>query len=188
VAEGFAFCPHCGTPLGAPPTLGDERKLVTLLFADVAGSTELAETLDAEVVRELMGEFFALARAEIESRGGTVEKFIGDAVMAVFGVPVAHEDDPARALRSALAIRSGLEGLNERRRSTGGRELRVRIGVNTGEVVATTAPRPGEGMVTGDAVNVAARLQQVAQPGQIIIGERTAAAAPAFETRPLGPH
>jgi class 3 adenylate cyclase len=188
VAEGFAFCPYCGTAVQAPPgPAADERKLVTLLFADVAGSTELAEALDAEVVRELMGEFFVLARTEIESRGGTVEKFIGDAVMAVFGVPVAHEDDPARALRSALAIRAGLEGLNERRRATGGRELRVRIGVNTGEVVATTAPRPGEGMVTGDAVNVAARLQQLAEPGQIVVGERTAAAAPAFDTRPLGP-
>ncbi len=171
----------------AGPVAGDERKLVTLLFADVAGSTALAEALDAEVVRDLMGEFFALARTEIESRGGTVEKFVGDAVMAVFGVPVAHEDDPIRAMRSALAIRSELEALNERRRAAGGPDLHIRIGVNTGEVVATTAPRPGEGMVTGDSVNVAARLQQLAEPGQIVVGERTAAAAPSFTTRPLGP-
>ncbi|HEY7452108.1 MAG TPA: adenylate/guanylate cyclase domain-containing protein [Candidatus Limnocylindria bacterium] len=188
VAEGFAFCPWCGAPIEGDRPTGDERKLVTLLFADVVGSTELADALDAEVVRELMGEFFGLARSEIEARGGTVEKFIGDAVMAVFGVPVAHEDDPARALHSALAIRSGLEAMNARRRAAGGRELRVRIGVNTGEVVATITPRPGEGMVTGDAVNVAARLQQLAEPGQIVVGERTAAAAPTFDTRPLGAH
>ncbi|MDQ2934879.1 MAG: hypothetical protein M3R49_07830, partial [Chloroflexota bacterium] len=104
VAEGFTFCPHCGFALLSPASAGEERKLVTLLFADVSGSTRLAEVLDAEVVRELMGEYFALAREEIEGLGGTVEKFIGDAVMAVFGVPVAHEDDPARALRAALRI------------------------------------------------------------------------------------
>ncbi|MEK6191549.1 MAG: adenylate/guanylate cyclase domain-containing protein [Chloroflexota bacterium] len=186
VADGSAFCPHCGAAVEAAPTAGEERKLVTLLFADVTGSTELAEALDAEVVRDLMGEYFAVAREEIEARGGTVEKFIGDAVMAVFGVPVAHEDDPARALHAALAIRSRLAALNEGRRSEGGAQLQVRIGVNTGEVVATTSPRPGEGMVTGDAVNIAARIQQEADPGQIAVGERTAAAAPAFTFRDLG--
>jgi len=188
VAAGSAFCPHCGAAVEAAPTAGEERKLVTLLFADVTGSTELAEALDAEVVRELMGEYFALAREEIEARGGTVEKFIGDAVMAVFGVPVTHEDDPSRALQAALAIRSRLAALNERRRAESGPQLQVRIGVNTGEVVATTSPRPGEGMVTGDAVNVAARIQQEAEPGQIVVGERTAAAAPAFTFRDLGSH
>ena len=124
-----------------------------------------------------MGEYFALAREEIEGQGGTVEKFIGDAVMAVFGVPMAHEDDPARALRAALGIRRRLGELDERLRAEGRPELEVRIGVNTGEVVATTAPRTGEGMVTGDAVNVASRIQQLAEPGQIVVGERTAAAA-----------
>ncbi|HJT64565.1 MAG TPA: adenylate/guanylate cyclase domain-containing protein [Candidatus Limnocylindria bacterium] len=187
IAEGFAFCPHCGAALeSAPSAGGEERKLVTLLFADVTGSTRIAEELDAEVVRELMGEYFAVAREEIEARGGTVEKFIGDAVMAVFGVPVAHEDDPARALQAALAIRARLDELNLRRRGTDAPQLQLRIGVNTGEVVATTSPRPGEGMVTGDAVNVAARIQQLAEPGQIVVGERTAAAAPNFATRPLG--
>jgi len=188
VATGSAFCPHCGAALEAAPTAGEERKLVTLLFADVTGSTELAEALDAEVVRELMGEYLAWARDEIDARGGTVEKFIGDAVMAVFGVPVTHEDDPSRALQAALAIRSRLATLNEGRRSEGGAQLQVRIGVNTGEVVATTNPRPGEGMVTGDAVNVAARIQQEAEPGQIVVGERTAAAAPGFTFRDLGTH
>jgi class 3 adenylate cyclase len=186
VAEGFAFCPYCGVELTAAPATGDVRKLVTMLFADVAGSTAMAESLDAEVVRELMGEYFAVAREEIEARGGTVEKFIGDAVVAVFGVPVAHEDDPARALRSALALRERLDGLNERRRAAGAPPLLVRIGINTGDVVASGAPRPGEGLVTGDAVNVAARLQQQAEPGQIAVGERTAAAAPTFAFRPLG--
>ncbi|HET9497272.1 MAG TPA: adenylate/guanylate cyclase domain-containing protein [Candidatus Limnocylindria bacterium] len=186
VAEGFAFCPHCGAAIETSKASGEERKLVTLLFADVTGSTELAEALDAEVVRELMGEYFAVAREEIEARGGTVEKFIGDAVMAVFGVPVAHEDDPTRALRAALAIRARLDELNVQRRGTDAPQLQLRIGVNTGEVVATTSPRPGEGMVTGDAVNVAARIQQLAEPGQIVVGERTAAAAPNFTTRPLG--
>jgi class 3 adenylate cyclase len=186
VGEGFSFCPYCGAAIASAPSGGDERKLVTLLFADVAGSTQLAEALDAEIVRDLMGEYFAIAREEIESRGGTVEKFIGDAVMAVFGVPIAHEDDPARALRAALAIRSQLAALNERRRGEGGPELQVRIGVNTGDVVATSTPRPGEGMVTGDAVNVAARLQQLAEPGQIVVGDRTAAAAPTFAVQPLG--
>ena len=185
VAEGFTFCPYCGAAHLSPASAGEERKLVTLLFADVSGSTRLAEALDAEVVRELMGKYFALAREEIEGQGGTVEKFIGDAVMAVFGVPVAHEDDPARALRAALRIRRRLSELNERLRAEGQSELEVRIGINTGDVVATTAPRAGEGMVTGDAVNVASRIQQLAEPGQIVVGQRTAAASPTFEYRRL---
>ncbi len=186
VADSFTFCPHCGSALLNAVPEGEERKLVTVLFADVSGSTGLAETLDAEVVRELMGEFFALAREEIEALGGTVEKFIGDAVMAVFGVPVAHEDDPQRALRAALGIRRRLGELNERLRREGRPELEVRIGVNTGDVVATTTPRPGEGMVTGDAVNVASRLEQLATPGQIVVGQRTVALSSTFEYRPLG--
>jgi class 3 adenylate cyclase/tetratricopeptide (TPR) repeat protein len=186
VAAEFAFCPHCGAAIGSPHAAGEERKLVTLLFADITGSTQLAEVLDPEVVRELMGEYFALAREEIEARGGTVEKFIGDAVMAVFGVPVVHEDDPVRALQAALAIRTRLEMLNTESRTDGRPELQVRIGVNTGAVVATTSPRPTEGMVTGDAVNVAARIQQMAEPGQIMVGGRTAAAAKGFAFRDLG--
>ncbi len=186
VAEGFAFCPHCGASIGPEEAPAEERKLVTLLFADVTGSTRLAEDLDAEVVRDVMGAYFALAREEIEARGGTVEKFIGDAVMAVFGVPVAHEDDPARALRAALAIRKRLVELNRRLQSEGGPVLEVRIGINSGDVVSTTAPRRGEVMVTGDAVNVAARIQQLAEPGQILVGQRTVAATPAFRYRSMG--
>ena len=187
VAEGFAFCPHCGASLTPDESSQEERKLVTLLFADVTGSTRLAEDLDAEVVRELMGAYFAIAREEIEARGGTVEKFIGDAVMAVFGVPVAHEDDPARALRAALGIRKRLVELNRQLRADGRPELQVRIGINSGDVVSTTTPRRGEVMVTGDAVNVAARVQQLAEPGQILVGQRTVAAAPSFRYRALGP-
>ena len=187
VAEGFAFCPNCGASLGPGAGASEERKLVTLLFADVTGSTRMAEELDAEIVRDVMAAYFSLAREEIEARGGTVEKFIGDAVMAVFGVPVAHEDDPARALRAALAIRSRLADLNLTLASEGRPELEVRIGINSGEVVSTTVPRAGEGMVTGDAVNVAARVQQLADPGQILVSQRTVSAAPSFEYRPLGP-
>ena len=187
VAEGFAFCPHCGASLDDHAPSAEERKLVTLLFADVSGSTKLAEELDAEIVRELMAAYFALAREEIEARGGTVEKFIGDAVMAVFGVPIAHEDDPARALRAALAIRSRLAELNARHRDEKKPELEVRIGINSGDVVSTTSPRPGEVMVTGDAVNVAARMQQMAAPGQILVGHRTASAAHQFDYQRLGP-
>jgi class 3 adenylate cyclase/tetratricopeptide (TPR) repeat protein len=188
VAEGYAFCPHCGAPRGSASGSSEERKLVTLLFADVTGSTAMAESLDAEEVRDLMSAYFELARTEIESRGGTVEKFIGDAVMAVFGVPVAHEDDPARALRAALAIRERLDELNARQRSEGRTELEVRIGINSGDVVSSTSPRPGEVMVTGDAVNVASRLQQMAEPGQVLVGQRTAAAAPGFDFRRIGSH
>ncbi len=186
VAEGFAFCPHCGASIEPESAPAEERKLVTLLFADVSGSTQLAEALDAEVVRELMGAYFTVAREEIEARGGTVEKFIGDAVMAVFGVPVAHEDDPARALRAALAIRKRLIELNRQLQAEGRPELEVRIGINSGEVVSTTSPRRGEVMVTGDAVNVAARVQQLAEPGQILVGQRTVAAATSFRYHGLG--
>ncbi len=162
----------------------EERKLVTVLFADVSGSTHLADTLDAEVVRDLMAAYFAIAREEIEARGGTVEKFIGDAVMAVFGVPVAHEDDPSRALHAALAIRARLGEMRARDAAGERPELEVRIGVNSGEVVSTGAVRPGEVMVTGDAVNVAARVQQLAEPGQILVTGRTAAAASDFRFGP----
>src|SRR6476659_2027523 len=105
------FCLECGMPLSAPAT-PEERKLVTVLFADVAGSTQLGDRLDAEALKDVMSRFFAAMRAEIEAEGGTVEKFIGDAVMAAFGVPAAHEDDPERALRAALRMQRRMEELN----------------------------------------------------------------------------
>ena len=160
-----------------------ERKVVTVLFTDVTGSTQLADHLDVEDLREVMDEWFAAVRGEIEAQGGTVEKYIGDAVMAVFGVPTAHEDDPSRALRAALAIRERLAEVNERL----GLELEIRTGINTGEAVATPHASPGEPLVTGVAVNTAARLEQLAEPGQTIVAERTARAAPGFHFDDLGP-
>ena len=165
---------------------GTERKLVTVLFADLEGSTGLGETLDPERLRELLETYFAAMREEIEAEGGTVEKFIGDAVMAAFGVPTSHEDDPARALRAALRMRDRLARLNVELEGRYGIALRVRTGVNTGEVLAAVHPQPGEPMVTGDAVNTAARLEQLAEPGQIVVAERTARAARTFSFRPLG--
>jgi class 3 adenylate cyclase/tetratricopeptide (TPR) repeat protein len=157
-----------------------------MLFADVTGSTAIAERLDPEHVTEVMETFFAAMREEIAAEGGTVEKFIGDAVVAVFGVPSAHEDDPARAVRAALRMQRRLERVNAHVEPTHGVSLRIRIGVNTGEVLAAIDAKPGEPSVTGDAVNVAARLEQAAQPGQVVVSERTARAARGFRYRPLG--
>jgi class 3 adenylate cyclase len=182
------FCSSCGTPVAGPEPVpaGQERRLVTILFADVTGSTGLGERLDPERLQEVLATYFGAMREEIEAEGGTVEKFIGDAVMAAFGVPVAHEDDPIRALRAALRMRRRLEEVNADLRARYGVELQIRTGVNTGEVLAATSPQPGEPMVTGDAVNVAARLEQLAEPGQIVAAERTARAARGFRYRELG--
>jgi class 3 adenylate cyclase/predicted ATPase len=141
------------------------RKTVTVLFSDVTGSTALGEQLDAEVTRRVLARYFDEARAVIERHGGEVEKFIGDAVMGVFGVPTAHEDDALRGVRAAVEMRDAVDRLNE----LGGPVLEVRTGLNTGEVVAGA----GEVLVTGDAVNIAARLEQTAAPGEILIGTTT---------------
>jgi class 3 adenylate cyclase len=153
--------------------MAEERRLVTVLFADVTSSTALGESIDPEALRGLLGRFFNTAREIVQSHGGTVEKFIGDAVMAVFGLPQAHGDDAARAIAAALELRDRVRddpGLGDR--------LPIRLGINTGEVVASRQPEsPGDFLVTGDAVNVAARLQQTAEPWTIIAGERTVRAA-----------
>ena len=149
----------------------EERRLVSVLFADVVGSTAMGEALDPEDVRALLGRMFAIAREAIERHGGTLEKFIGDAVMAVFGLPTAHDDDPARACAAALELRDRV-----RDDPVLGRRLEIRLGVNTGEVIASRDPGAGETMVTGDAVNTAARLEQAADAGTILVGERTVAA------------
>ncbi|MGQ0670628.1 MAG: ATP-binding protein [Actinomycetota bacterium] len=187
--ETARFCQSCGAraPERGPAPAGQERRLVTVLFADVTGSTGLGERLDPERLQEVMGSYFSAMREEIEAEGGTVEKFIGDAVMAAFGVPAAHEDDPPRALRAALRMLRRLDEVNAGLRPSHSVTLQIRIGVNTGEVLAATAAKPGEAMVTGDAVNVAARLQQAAEPGQIVTSERTARAARGFRYRDLGP-
>jgi len=182
------FCPACGSALGTlePVPPGQERRLVTILFADVTNSTSLGERLDPERLQEVLATYFGAMRDEIEAEGGTVEKFIGDAVMAAFGVPIAHEDDPARALRAALRMRERLAEVNAELDPRFGVTLQIRTGVNTGEVLAATNPRPGDPMVTGDAVNVAARLEQGADPGGIVVSERTARAARGFRFRELG--
>ena len=177
------FCSSCGTALkdaeAEAPALDDrqERRVVTVLFADLAGSTALGERLDPEDVRELQSELFDLINTEVERYGGTTEKFAGDAVLAVFGIPQAHEDDPERAMRTALAVRAAFGAFTERVLVRHGADVGLRIGVNTGEVVAgREAAARGELMVSGDAVNVAARLQQHAQPGEVLVGQRTQAA------------
>ncbi|MGH2539065.1 MAG: adenylate/guanylate cyclase domain-containing protein [Actinomycetota bacterium] len=180
--DGAGFCPACGTAVhreDAAETL-DERRVVSVLFADVAGSTTIGERLDPEQLREVLATYFGAMREEIEAEGGTVEKFIGDAVMAAFGVPVAHEDDPARALRSSLRMRHRLAAVNAELATSHDLSLRMRIGVNTGQVLATGGAAPGEPMVTGDVVNTAARLQSAAEPDEILAAERTRRAVRGF--------
>src|SRR5438309_75674 len=147
----------------------EERKLATIVFADLVGSTELGGSQDPERTRVLLERFYDSMAAEIERAGGTVEKFVGDAVMAAFGAPAVHEDDAERALHVALAMQRRL-------REQFGNRLALRVGVNTGDVVVGR-PREGSSFVTGDAVNVCARLEQAAAPGEILVGERTVAAA-----------
>ena len=155
---GFSFCGACGAALaGQAPT--DVRKTVTIVFCDLVGSTALGERTDPEVLRDVMARYHAELRAILERHGGTVEKFVGDAAMAVFGLPQVHEDDALRAVRAAVEMRDAVATLG----------LEVRIGVNTGEVVAGT----GETLATGDAVNVAARLEQAAEAGEVLIGSVT---------------
>jgi class 3 adenylate cyclase len=159
------FCPACGVEQAAPPP-AKERKLATILFADLVGSTELGAQ-DPERTRELLDRFYDAMAAEVEAAGGTIEKFAGDAVMAAYGIPSAHEDHAERALDSSLSMLSRLDELFAG-------TLALRIGVNTGEVVVGR-PREGSSFATGDAVNVAARLEQAAAPGEILVGERTVA-------------
>jgi class 3 adenylate cyclase len=164
----FAFCPFCGAALGeAPGPSREERKVVSVLFVDLVGFTARSEQLDPEDVRALLDPYHAHVRDELERFGGTVEKFIGDAVVALFGAPVAHEDDPERAVRAALEIR---DWVGEQ-----GEELQVRIAVNTGEALVTLGARPaeGEGMAAGDVVNTTARLQAAAPVNGILVGEQT---------------
>jgi class 3 adenylate cyclase len=164
-----------------------ERKVVSVLFADLVGFTSRAETLDPEDVEAILGPFHDRLRSELEQRGGTVEKFIGDAVMAVFGAPVAHEDDPERAVRAALAIR---EAMAEFSQADPALDLHVRVGVTTGEalVVLDAQPVEGEGMASGDVVNTAARLQAAAPVDGILVDDGTFRATErAIEYRPAEP-
>jgi class 3 adenylate cyclase len=171
----FRFCGTCGAELGAASErerFGEERRVVSVLFADLVGFTSRAEQLDPEDVRAILTPYYARLRDEIQAYGGAVEKFIGDAVMGVFGAPVAYGDDPERAVRAALGIRNAVDELNQADPEL---DLRVRVAVNTGEAIVTLGARPGEGeaMVAGDVVNTAARLQAAAPVDAILVGEET---------------
>ena len=167
------FCLACAEPLPTQSLgLAEERKVVTVLFADLVGFTARAEQLDPEDVRAILTPYFARVRNEIEAFGGTVEKFIGDAVMAVFGAPISHGDDPERAVRAALAMCAAVEAMNA---ADPDLDLKVRIAVNTGEALVTLAASAaqGEGVVAGDVVNTASRLQEAAPVNGILVGEET---------------
>ncbi len=212
------FCIECGTPLASFPekrqndesptyenkrageaiernrsnlNAPEERRVVTIMFADITGSTPLADHLDPEDMRAILTGYFNLMTEQIRRHGGTVEKYIGDAVMDVFGLPVAHEDDPDRAIRAALDIQAALNRFNERRmdRDATATRLQMRIGINTGEVAAPgTAFNRQDFLITGDAVNVASRLQTVASPDTILVGERTYLSTRyVFDFRPIAP-
>jgi class 3 adenylate cyclase/tetratricopeptide (TPR) repeat protein len=186
--ERARFCLACGSPIAAPAaTAAEERKLVTAVFVDLVGFTSRSERLDPEDVHAVQAPYHALLRTELERYGGTVEKFIGDAVMALFGAPHTREDDAERAVRAALAIRDGIARLNEAYPAF---DLHIRIGVNTGEalIALTARPSEGEGMASGDVVNTASRLQSNAPVDGILVGDATQrAVAHAFELRPVEP-
>ena len=180
------FCAQCGSTLPTERTVAQQRKIVTTLFCDIVGFTALSEQADPEDVDALLRGYNDVARAAIESHGGTVEKFIGDAVVGVFGVPIAHEDDPERAVRAGLRL---VEDLGEAPRPDGS-SLQVRVGINSGEVLVRldVAPGSGVGFLTGDAVNTAARLQTAAPPSGVVVGAATQRlSAKVIEYRRLAP-
>jgi class 3 adenylate cyclase/tetratricopeptide (TPR) repeat protein len=178
--DGFRFCPACGAPLSDAGPPREARKIVTALFCDVTGSTALGEELDPEVLRGVMNRYLREIRETIERHGGTVDQVVGDAVMAVFGIPRLEEDDALRAVRAAAEIRERLPAIAD----AVGVSLRFRTGVNTGPVLSGE----GENLAIGDAVNVAARLEQAAAPGEIVIGQQTfELVRDAVEVEPLEP-
>jgi len=173
----FRLCGYCGAPLAAAAAAAlpahEVRKTVTLIFSDLKDSTALGERLDSEALHEVKERYFAAMAAEINRHGGKIEKYIGDAIMAVFGLPRAHEDDALRAVRAAVGMRDKLKELNETLEKHFGVTLAARTGVNTGEVVALDDPSADQKLATGDAVNVTARLEQAAPANEIYIGEVT---------------
>ena len=186
---GSPFCGFCTAPLAEQPAAPvlEERKVVSVLFCDLVGFTAASEQQDPEDVRARIRPYHARLRQEIERYGGTVEKFVGDAVMAVFGAPVAHEDDAERAVRAGLRILEAIAELNE---ADPDLDLQVRVGINTGEAVVALGARPeqGEGIVTGDVVNTAARIQSAAPVNGVAVGEQTyRATSRVFEYEPLQP-
>jgi class 3 adenylate cyclase/tetratricopeptide (TPR) repeat protein len=185
VAEGMNFCGACGLPVKPVEPPPRERRLVSVLFCDVVGFTAFSESRDFEDVRDLLDQYFAAARRIVDEYGGTIEKFIGDAVMAVWGAPTAREDDAVRSVRAGLSLAQAVVALAERLAIP---ELRVRVGVLTGEA-AVQLGRVEEGMVTGDAVNTAARIQSIADPGTVLVDDTTRLAAErAIAFEPAGAH
>ena len=184
--DGFAFCGHCGAGLRGPtPSLLEERKVVSILFCDLVGFTAASDKQDPEDVRARLRSYHARLRQEIERYGGTVEKFVGDAVMAAFGAPASHEDDAERAVRAGLGILDAIAGLNA---SEPELDLKVRVGINTGEAVVAVGARPerGEGLVAGDVVNTAARIQATAPVNAVAVSEHTyRTTSHIFEYEPL---
>src|SRR5262245_21798246 len=168
----FRLCGYCGSPLAPALPAQEVRKTVSIVFSDLKGSTNLGEALDSEALREVMNRYFEEMRAALLHHGGTIEKYIGDAVMAVFGLPTLHEDDALRAVRAAGDMQRALARLNVELERVWGVTLTNRTGVNTGEVVAGD-PTTGQRLVTGDAVNVAARLEQAAPAMEVLLGELT---------------
>jgi class 3 adenylate cyclase/tetratricopeptide (TPR) repeat protein len=170
--DRFRLCGICGTRLQPDIPVEDVRKTVTVVYSDLKGSTTLGEQLDTESLREVLNAYFREMKAVLERHGGTVEKFIGDAVMAVFGLPRLHEDDALRAVRAAAEMQATLRRVNQHLEDRWGVRLENRTGVNTGEVIAGDAT-PGQRLVTGDTVNTAARLEQAASTLEVLIGEST---------------
>jgi class 3 adenylate cyclase/tetratricopeptide (TPR) repeat protein len=170
--DRFRLCGFCGAALAPELPPQEVRKTVTIVFSDLKGSTAMGEKLDSEAVREVMSRYFDEMRAALERHGGVVEKYIGDAIMAVFGLPRVREDDALRAVRAALEMRQRLAALNEELESRWGVSVGNRTGVNTGEVVAGD-PTTGQRLVTGDTVNTAARLEQAAPTDEVLLGEAT---------------
>jgi class 3 adenylate cyclase/Flp pilus assembly protein TadD len=170
--DRFRLCGFCGTPFAAAEAPQEVRKTVTVVFSDLVGSTSLGESMDSESLRELLQRYFETMQAVLERHGGAVEKFIGDAIMAVFGLPKLREDDALRAVSAALEMQDALANLNTELETGWGVTLANRTGVNTGEVVAGDVT-VGQRLVTGDTVNVAARLEQAARAGEVLLGELT---------------
>src|SRR3954463_15576388 len=164
--EGARFCPTCGHPL---VTRQDERRVATVLFADLVGFTSLSESADPEQVKNIVDRTFERLAADVVSYGGQVDKVIGDALVAIFGAPVAHEDDAERAVRAGLRMQERLEQLNR----DAGLDLRMRVGINTGEVLVGAMRAGGDYTAMGDVVNTAQRLQTIAKPGQVVVGPAT---------------
>ncbi len=182
VAEGAKFCANCGIPVGVavktkgetgPVLTAEARKVITAVFADLVGSTSLTERLDPEEAREVIGKFYSVVQHAVERFEGKVANLLGDAVLAVFGLPVTHEDDPERAVRAGLAIRDAMPDLNDHLQAAHGVRLETRVGVNTGEVVAASGSTFDRDFLISDAVTMAARLQQTVAPGTVVVGERT---------------